>query len=98
MVDTLGESLSIIQGEIETSIRQLGMVKDSADHTQQQSAQSLTQVAQVLNELSQLIQNIGENYHSIESLNTKTIEITSIVDLIKDIARSNKSSRTQCCH
>lgn len=85
-VDTLGESLSIIQGEIETSIRQLGNVKDSADHTQQQSAQSLERVSQVLNELSRLIQNISDNHHSIESLNNRTNEITSIVDLIKDIA------------
>lgn len=85
-VDTLGESLSIIQGEIETSICQLGTVKDSADHTQHQSAQSLTRVSQVLSELSRLIQNISDNHHSIESLNNKTIEITSIVDLIKDIA------------
>lgn len=85
-VETLGESLTIMQGEIEKSIVELGNVKESADETQTQSSNSIISVEQVLRELSKLIENISENHNGIESLNSKTNEITSVVDLIKDIA------------
>ncbi|NCC55532.1 MAG: chemotaxis protein [Erysipelotrichia bacterium] len=85
-VDDLGGNLSLMQEEIETTIKQLTVVKDSADHTRTQSAQAISGIEKVLEELSHLITTINENHHAIEALNTRTNDITSVVDLIKDIA------------
>jgi methyl-accepting chemotaxis protein len=85
-VDDLGKSLGLMQGEIEVTIEELNEVKQSSQQTSKTSSATVYAVNQVLQELSNLVIYISDNHEAIEALNTKTNEITSIVDLIKDIA------------
>lgn len=85
-VGNLGESLSLMQGEVETTIDGLHSVKQSAHSTSETSTQTVSAVDQVRDELSNLIALIAENHSATEALNAKSNEITSVIDLIKDIA------------
>jgi len=82
-VDDLGKSLGLMQGEIEVTIEELNEVKQSSQQTSKTSSATVYAVNQVLQELSNLVIYISDNHEAIEALNTKTNEITSIVDLIK---------------
>ncbi len=85
-IGNVGEGLSLIQTEISTVIEELVNVHASTQKTSNQSTESMTQVEAILHKLQTLVEHINDSNASIEGLNEKTNEITSVVDLIKDIA------------
>ncbi len=85
-IGNVGEGLSLIQTEISSVIEELINVRTSTKKTSSQSTESMTQVEAILHKLQALVEHINDSNASIEGLNEKTNEITSVVDLIKDIA------------
>lgn len=85
-VGSIGDGLGLIQGEMSNVISELGEVQITTKHTAQTSNDSMSAVENILEKLQILIEQISDSNTSIEGLNDKTNEITSVVDLIKDIA------------
>ncbi len=85
-IGSVGDGLSLIQEEIVSVIDELDTMHDNTQETSNQSTQSMAQVDRILNKLHSLVEHINDSNISIEGLNEKTNEITSVVDLIKDIA------------
>ena len=85
-IGSVGEGLSLIQEEIVSVIDELGSMHQNTQKTSDQSTQSMVQVDHILTKLHALVEHINDSNISIEGLNDKTNEITSVVDLIKDIA------------
>ncbi|MEA1955325.1 MAG: methyl-accepting chemotaxis protein [Campylobacterota bacterium] len=82
----VGKGLSLIQGEISSVSSGLSEVHKSTEQTSSTSSDSMIEVENILNKLNTLVEHINDSNTSIEGLNEKTNEITSVVDLIKDIA------------
>ena len=85
-IGSVGEGLTLIQEEIVSLIDELGSMHQNTQKTSDQSTQSMVQVDHILTKLHALVEHINDSNISIEGLNDKTNEITSVVDLIKDIA------------
>ena len=85
-IGNVGDGLGLIQDEISEVIEQLEVIHSSTQETSETSNESMSQVENILLKLNTLVEHISDSNVSIESLNNKTNEITSIVDLIKDIA------------
>ncbi len=85
-ISDINDSLILIQNEMSYVIDELIEVQNSTQKTSQQSNNSMVEVEQILNKLQTLVDHIYDSNISIEGLNNKTREITSVVDLIKDIA------------
>jgi methyl-accepting chemotaxis protein len=85
-VGSVGDGLGLIQGEMSGVIKELSEVQTTTKHTAQTSNDSMNAVENILEKLQVLVEQINDSNTSIEDLNEKTNEITSIVDLIKDIA------------
>lgn len=85
-IGNTGDGLILIQDEISNVIKNLTEVLKTTDITSSQSSQSLAVVDEILGNLQNLVEYINESNVSIEGLNTKNNEITSVIDLIKDIA------------
>jgi len=81
-----GKGLSIIQDEIKSISSGLDEVYKNTEQTSTTSTNSMIEVENILEKLNTLVEHINDSNISIEGLNDKTNEITSIVDLIKDIA------------
>ena len=85
-IGNVGDGLGLIQDEISSVIKQLDEVYKSTKETSTTSSDSMNEVEHILNRLNTLVEHINDSNISIEGLNDKTNEITSVVDLIKDIA------------
>jgi methyl-accepting chemotaxis protein len=85
-VGSIGDGLGLIQGEMTAVIDELGEVQATTKQTAQTSNDSMNAVENILQKLQTLVEHISDSNTSIEGLNDKTNEITSVVDLIKDIA------------
>ena len=85
-ISNVSEGLKLIQNEMVYVIDELIEVQKSTQKTSRQSNSSMIEVEQILNKLQTLVEHIYDSNVSIEGLNDKTNEITSVVDLIKDIA------------
>ena len=85
-IGDVGKGLSLLQGEISDISSGLDAVYENTEETSKTSNKSMTQVEDILGKLNTLVEHIDDSNVSIEGLNEKTNEITSIVDLIKDIA------------
>jgi len=85
-ISNVSAGLRLIQDEMSYVIDELVTVQKSTQKTSTQSNNSMIEVEQILNKLQTLVEHIYDSNVSIEGLNDKTNEITSIVDLIKDIA------------
>ncbi len=85
-IGDVGKGLSLIQDEMSSVIDELVDVQKSTQKTSMQSSNSMIEVENILNKLQTLVEYINDSNISIEGLNDKTNEITSVVDLIKDIA------------
>lgn len=85
-INDVSKSISLIQNEIVMSINNLGELHKTTQTTSSQSTQSLDVVENILTKLQTLVQNINDSNTTIENLNSKSNEITSVVDLIKSIA------------
>ncbi|WP_345992451.1 nitrate- and nitrite sensing domain-containing protein [Sulfurimonas sp. HSL-1716] len=85
-VGDTGAGLSLMQSEITNTIDNLVDVQQTTKKTSKQSTQSIQVVEDILVKLETLVEHINENNIAIEGFDSKTNEITSVVDLIKDIA------------
>ena len=85
-VGSVGAGLTHIQDEISTVIDELNEVERVTSNTAETSNESMKDVERILEKLQTLVEHINDSNVSIEELNSKTNEITSVVDLIKDIA------------
>jgi methyl-accepting chemotaxis protein len=85
-IGNVGEGLKLIQGEMSYVIEELIGVQESTKKTSTQSSNSMVEVENILDKLQTLVEHIHDSNITIEGLNDKTNEITSVVDLIKDIA------------
>jgi len=85
-VGNVGDGLSLIQNEMLMLIDELVDVQKTTQNTAQTSDDSMKEVELILEKLQTLVEHISDSNMSIEGLNDKTNEITSVVDLIKDIA------------
>jgi len=85
-IGSVGDGLSLIQEEMLSLINQLADVQATTNNTAQTSNESMQAVSNILMKLETLVEHINDSNLSIEGLNDKTNEITSVVDLIKDIA------------
>ncbi len=85
-IGDVGEGLSLMQNEISQLIDDLGHILKTTRNTSEQSSQSIDTLEDILHKLQSLVVQINDSNSSIERLNAMSNEITSIVDLIKDIA------------
>jgi len=85
-VGSIGDGLGLIQNEMSSVIKELSVVQTTTKHTAQTSNNSMSAVEDILLKLQNLVEQISDSNSSIGGLNDQTNEITSIVDLIKDIA------------
>ncbi|EQB38762.1 hypothetical protein M947_08670 [Sulfurimonas hongkongensis] len=85
-VGSIGDGLGLIQNEMSSVIKELSVVQSTTKHTAQTSDDSMGAVEDILEKLQNLVEQISDSNSSIGGLNEQTNEITSIVDLIKDIA------------
>ena len=84
-IGSVGDGLTHIQEEIATIIEELNDVQRVTANTAETSNESMIEVEKILEKLQTLVEHIHDSNVSIEELNNKTNEITSVVDLIKDI-------------
>jgi len=85
-IGSVGDGLGLIQGEIANVIEELSDVQETTKNTATTANNSMNAVENILQKLQNLVEQISDSNMSIEGLNDKTNEITSVVDLIKDIA------------
>ena len=85
-IGDVGEGLSLMQNEIFRLMDDLKNILNTTVNTSEQSSQSIIKLELILDKLNSLVMQINDSNSSIERLNTMSNEITSIVDLIKDIA------------
>ncbi len=85
-IGSVGDGLGLIQWEISNVIDELNDVQQTTQNTALTANNSMDAVENILHKLQVLVEQISDSNISIEGLNDKTNEITSVVDLIKDIA------------
>ena len=85
-INNIGGSISFIQSEISALVDDLADVLKTTNETSDQSEESLVVVDDILTKLQTLVVNINDSNVTIEGLDEKSNEITSVVDLIKTIA------------
>ncbi|MDD3595282.1 methyl-accepting chemotaxis protein [Sulfuricurvum sp.] len=78
--------LGIIQEDLTINISQLESIVKKSQSTAEHSSQTVSELEDIINKLSSLLELIQTSNDAIVSLNEKTNEITSVVNLIKDIA------------
>ena len=84
--DGVAGGLDMIQRDLTKSIEQLKEIVQKSQRTADHSSESVDELAVITSKLGTLIELIGTSHQAIDSLNNKTNEITSVVELIKDIA------------
>ncbi|MFT7859458.1 MAG: methyl-accepting chemotaxis protein [Sulfurimonas sp.] len=80
------ESLSIIQADLQKNIDQLKEVTASTKEASELANNSRNNTSAVVNELHTLHQQVTTNNAGIEELASQTSSITTVIDLITDIA------------
>ncbi|MCU7940373.1 MAG: nitrate- and nitrite sensing domain-containing protein [gamma proteobacterium symbiont of Bathyaustriella thionipta] len=85
-INDVSGNIALIQKEIINIVDDLGDVLQTTDTTSTQASQSITVVEDILAKLKTLVGYINNSNTTIESLEEKSSEITSVVDLIKSIA------------
>jgi len=85
-INDVGGNIALIQTEIATIVEDLADVLHTTDATNRQASNSLVVVDDILLKLRKLVEYIHNSNTTIEGLEEKSLEITSVVDLIKTIA------------
>jgi len=78
--------LSVVQKDLTVNITQLDAIVEKSKSTADHSSQTVMELEDIMTKLSSLIELIQISNDAITTLNDKTNEISSIVNLIKDIA------------
>ena len=82
----VSESLSLIQTDLGTNITDLKTVTDATKSASELATNSRESINDVVNELGTLSEQVATNNHSISELATQAQDITSVIELITDIA------------
>ncbi len=82
----IGGGLNIIQGDLTRNINDLDDIVKKSQSTAENSSKTVSELEEIITKLSSLIELIQTSNDAITTLNEKTNEITSVVNLIKDIA------------
>ncbi len=80
------ESLSLIQDDLSANIADLKSVTTATRSTSQLANSSRKDINEIVNELNSLSEQVTINNQSVEELATQTNNITSVIELITDIA------------
>jgi len=78
--------LNVIQKDLTNNINQLDMIVVKSQSTANHSSQTVIEIEAIITKLSSLTELIQVSNDAITALNDKTNEISSVVNLIKDIA------------
>ena len=82
----VSESLSLIQTDLGTNISDLKTVTEATKSASELATNSRESINDVVNELGTLSEQVATNNHSISELATQAQDITSVIELITDIA------------
>ncbi len=85
-INDVGGNISLIQNEIINIVDDLSNVLQTTNATSTQASNSIIVVEDILLKLQTLVEYINTSNSTIETLDQKSSEITSVVDLIKTIA------------
>ncbi len=80
------EGMGVIQNDLQQSIEQINEITSLAAKTARQSDSSIQATVELSDKLNHLIELISSVTNAATSLSERTGEITSVVNLIKDIA------------
>lgn len=78
--------LDVIQDDLQKTIIRLGNIVKISHSTSTSSSETLNELENIIQRLNRLIELVQISADAIQSLNDKTSEISSVVNLIKDIA------------
>lgn len=78
--------LEVIQGDLQNTIVGLNSITNMSQSTSHNSSETVKELETIAQKLGNLIYLVETSADAIDSLNAKTGEITSVVNLIKDIA------------
>ncbi|MBU1216878.1 CZB domain-containing protein [bacterium] len=82
----VSESLSLIQGDLNSNISDLKIITNATKEAANLATSSSKDICQIVDELNQLSEQVNINNHGIAELTNQTNNITSIIELITDIA------------
>jgi methyl-accepting chemotaxis protein len=85
-INNIGGNISFIQSEVASLVEDLADVLKSTYSTRTRSEESIVVVKTILEKLQTLVTNINDTNTTIDGLQEKSNDITSVVDLIKSIA------------
>ena len=80
------ESLSLIQDDLSLNIADLKSVTTATRSTSELANSSRNDINEIVNELNSLSEQVTINNHGVEELANQTNNITSVIELITDIA------------
>ena len=82
----VGGGLEVIQQDLQNTIIRLHKITEISQTTSTNASHTVTELEEIITKLSRLIELVQVSADAIHSLNEKTSEISSVVNLIKDIA------------
>ncbi|HEX5328941.1 methyl-accepting chemotaxis protein [Sulfuricurvum sp.] len=82
----IGGGMEVIQSDLQNTIKRLHTIAAISQTTSDKSSNSVYELEEIITKLSHLIELVQVSADAIHSLNDKTGEISSVVNLIKDIA------------
>jgi methyl-accepting chemotaxis protein len=82
----VSESLSLIQGDLNHNIGDLKTITTATKNAAELATNSSKDINQIVDELNQLSEQVNINNHGIAELTNQTNNITSVIELITDIA------------
>jgi len=82
----VSESLTVIQANLKTNIQNLKNITSATKSAAELSSSSRDNINEAVSELHMLNEQVGMNNSSIEELANQTNSITSVIELITDIA------------
>ncbi|MGZ5208703.1 MAG: methyl-accepting chemotaxis protein [Sulfuricurvum sp.] len=82
----VGGGLEIIQQDLQKTILRLNNITQISHATSKSSSETVDELESIIGKLNRLIELVQVSADAIQSLNDKTNEISSVVNLIKDIA------------
>lgn len=83
---TVSESLSLIISDLSANISDLKIITSATKDASDLATNSRNDIAEIVNELNALSEQVSINNHSIAEIASKANEITSVIQLITDIA------------
>lgn len=81
----IGE-LELLEKDLKKSLGHIEKIVDSSNSTSNNAQNSTVEIKEISSGLNELMEGVNHSSESINILSEKTAEITSIIDLIKDIA------------